>query len=76
MTRLLQRVPPLVVWLAAAALEIASIDTGWIVIDEFAARFVYFYTGYILAGPIFWLAGLRANMSRLRRSGARGSGPC
>ena len=26
--------------------EIAPIDTGWTVIDEFAARFVYFYTGY------------------------------
>src|SRR5262245_1721847 len=57
-TRLLQRVPPLAVWLAAAALEIAPIDTGWIVIDEFAALFVYFYSGYILAGPVFWLAGV------------------
>ena len=57
-TRLVQRVPPLAVWLAAAALEIARIDTGWIVIDEFASRFVYFYTGYILAGPVFLLAGL------------------
>ncbi len=30
-----------------AALEIAPIHTGWTVIDEFAGRFVYFYTGYI-----------------------------
>ncbi|MBV9954114.1 MAG: acyltransferase family protein [Pseudolabrys sp.] len=51
-----QRVPVIVIWLAAAALEIAKIHTGWTVIDEFAARFIYFYTGYILARPIFRLA--------------------
>jgi uncharacterized membrane protein YcfT len=48
--------PPLLIWLAAAALEIAPVETGWTVIDEFAARFVYFYTGYILASRIFALA--------------------
>ncbi|MGA7996853.1 MAG: acyltransferase family protein, partial [Bradyrhizobium sp.] len=42
-------IPPLVIWAAAAALEIAHIETGWTVIDEFAARFVFFYTGYLLA---------------------------
>ena len=31
----------------AALLEIAQIQTGWTVIDEFAARFVYFYSGYL-----------------------------
>lgn len=50
-------IPPLLVWLAAAALEIAPISTGWMVIDEFAARFVYFYTGYLFAARIFTLAG-------------------
>src|SRR5262245_48353077 len=50
------RVPPLVIWLAAAALEIAPIHTGFTVIDEFASRFIYFYTGYILAARIFVLA--------------------
>jgi uncharacterized membrane protein YcfT len=49
-------VPPLAVWLVAAGLEIAPIETGWTVIDEFASRFVYFYTGYILAQRIFALA--------------------
>jgi uncharacterized membrane protein YcfT len=48
--------PPLALWLFAAALEIAPIATGYTVIDEFAARFVYFYTGYILAARIFALA--------------------
>ena len=50
------KIPPLVVWLAAAALEIAPIATGSTVIDEFAGRFVYFYTGYLLAPRIFALA--------------------
>jgi len=54
--KLLRRVPVAVVWLAAAALEIAHIDTGWMVPDEFAARFVYFYTGYVLAAHIFAVA--------------------
>jgi uncharacterized membrane protein YcfT len=55
-TKLTRAVPPAIIWLIAAALEIAPIDTGWTVIDEFAARFVYFYTGYILAPHIFRLA--------------------
>jgi uncharacterized membrane protein YcfT len=50
------RVPVSVVLLAAAALEIAHVHTGATVIDEFAARFVYFYTGYLLAPRIFALA--------------------
>jgi uncharacterized membrane protein YcfT len=50
------RVPAWLIWLAAAALEIAPIATGWTVIDEFASRFVYFYTGYLLAPRIFAFA--------------------
>lgn len=55
-TKLARGVPPLAIWLVAAALEIAPIDTGWTIIDEFASRFVYFYTGYVLAPHIFTLA--------------------
>ena len=47
--KLTRRVPWPIVWVVAAALEIAHINTGWMVLDEFAARFVYFYTGYIAA---------------------------
>jgi uncharacterized membrane protein YcfT len=54
-TRLLRYVPWPIVWLAAAALEIAPIQTGWMVPDEFAARFVYFYSGYLFAAHIFRL---------------------
>src|SRR5262249_30082960 len=53
-------VPTAAVWLIGAALEIAHVGfdvaTGWTVIDEFAGRFVYFYTGYLLAPRIFALA--------------------
>jgi uncharacterized membrane protein YcfT len=55
-TKLVRHVPPAVVWLIAACLEIAPIHTGWTVPDEFAARFVYFYTGYLLAPAIFSFA--------------------
>jgi uncharacterized membrane protein YcfT len=55
-TRLLKNVPWLLVWVAAAALEIAHINTGSVLIDEFAARYVYFYSGYIFARQVFWLA--------------------
>jgi uncharacterized membrane protein YcfT len=50
------RVPAWLIWLVAAALEIAPIETGWTVVDEFAGRFVYFYTGYLLAPRIFAFA--------------------
>jgi uncharacterized membrane protein YcfT len=55
-TKLSRPIPPIVVWLILAALEIAHIDTGWTVIDEFARRFVFFYTGYMMAPRVFALA--------------------
>jgi uncharacterized membrane protein YcfT len=55
-TKAVRNAPALLVWLVAAALQIAQIDTGWTAIDEFAGRFVYFYTGYLMAGRIFALA--------------------
>jgi len=55
-TRLTRPLPPLLVWLVAAALEIAHVKTGSVVIDEFAARFVYFYSGYLFARAVFAFA--------------------
>jgi uncharacterized membrane protein YcfT len=55
-TRLVKSVPWPVVWLVAAALEVAPIHTGSVLIDEFAGRFVYFYSGYIFADYVFRLA--------------------
>jgi uncharacterized membrane protein YcfT len=49
-------IPAALVWLVAAALESAPIATGFTVIDEFAARFVFFYTGYLCARQVFALA--------------------
>ena len=49
-------VPVIVIWTVLAALEIAHIQTGWTAVDEFANRFVYFYTGYVLASRIFTIA--------------------
>ena len=51
-----RRFPWWLVWLVAAALEIAPIHTGWTMIDEFAGRFVYFYSGYIFAPAVFRFA--------------------
>jgi len=51
--KLTRVVPWPMIWLAGAALEAAHVNTGWTVIDEFAHRFVYFYTGYIFATYIF-----------------------
>jgi uncharacterized membrane protein YcfT len=55
-TKAARRVPPAVILIAAAALQIAAIDTGWTAIDEFAGRFVYFYAGYLFAPRIFAFA--------------------
>lgn len=55
-TKLTLRVPPLVIWLVGAALEMAHVSTGWVVIDEFAMRFIYFYSGYLFAAHVFRLS--------------------
>ena len=43
-------------WSAAALLQIAQVHTDSTVIDEFCARFVYFYSGYLLAPYVFAFA--------------------
>lgn len=50
------RLPHWAVLVAAAALQIAHIQTGLYLIDQFAAYFVYFYAAYALAPHIFRLA--------------------
>src|SRR5271170_6878117 len=51
-----RRMPPLVIWSLAALLEMAHVATGWTAIDEFCARFVYIYSGYISANYVFALS--------------------
>jgi uncharacterized membrane protein YcfT len=53
LTKLLKDVPPLMVFVMAALLEILPVHTGWVAIDEFASRYVYFFAGYWLAPMIF-----------------------
>jgi uncharacterized membrane protein YcfT len=55
-TRLARGAPPVLIFALAALLEALKIHTGWTVIDEFAARFVYFFAGYWLASYVFMLA--------------------
>jgi uncharacterized membrane protein YcfT len=55
-TKAVRRAPPPAIWFAAAALEMMRVATGWTVIDEFCARFVYFYSGYLFASYVFALS--------------------
>jgi len=70
--KLTRQMPAPVIWGVAAGLEMSHIATGWTVIDEFCARFVYIYSGYLFAAyvfaisdrargrPVFAIAGLLA----------------
>jgi uncharacterized membrane protein YcfT len=51
-----KRVPWQIIWIVGAGLQMAKIETGWVIPDEFAARFVFFYSGYIFAPAIFRFA--------------------
>ncbi|UXN61581.1 acyltransferase family protein [Phyllobacterium zundukense] len=55
-TRLVKGANLWLVLLIAAGLETLPIHTGWLVIDEFCSRFVYFFAGYAFAPAIFRLA--------------------
>jgi uncharacterized membrane protein YcfT len=54
--KLTRRLPPALIWITAALLESAHVSTGWTIPDEFCARFVYIYTGYLFANYIFALS--------------------
>ena len=58
-----RQVPPVLIFAIGAGLEMLPIETGWLLIDEFCARFVYFFAGYWMAQRIFDFAfevGLRS----------------
>ena len=55
-TKLTRNITPSAIWAVAAALQMAHVVTGWTVIDEFCARFVYFYSGYLFADFVFALS--------------------
>ncbi len=62
LTKALKPVPPWVVCGIAAGLEMSHIQTGYTLIDEFGARYVYFFAGYWMAAHVFKLA---ASVNRL-----------
>lgn len=47
------RVPMWMTGLFGTILHLAGIETGWLLVDEFASRFVFFFAGYALAPFIF-----------------------
>jgi uncharacterized membrane protein YcfT len=55
------RAPRWAVLLAGAALQMAAIQTGSYLVDQFCAYFVYFYAGYVLSPAIFRLADWAGN---------------
>ena len=59
-TKLLRQGAALLVFAAAAVLEMLPVHTGWILIDEFASRYVYFFAGYWLAPHVFKFARQRS----------------
>ena len=63
-TKATRQLPPILIWSIAALLEMAHFSTGWTAIDEFGARFVYFYMGYLFADYVFaFAAWVRAQPS-------------
>lgn len=54
--KLTRNMPAILVWGVAALLESLRVTTGWTAIDEFAARFVYIYSGYLFADYVFALS--------------------
>lgn len=55
--------PPAAILLGGAILESLPVETGYVLLDEFAARFVYFYSGYLFASRIFAFAGAISSAS-------------
>lgn len=65
-TKTFHRAPPVLVWLCAAALQVAEFDTGIKIFDRFAKYYVFFYTGYLLAPYVLRFA--RAASARPMRA--------
>ena len=56
LTKALRRAPVALVWLFAATLQVAQIDTDMKVVDKFSAYYVFFYTGYAFAPYVLRIA--------------------
>ncbi|MFK7901351.1 MAG: acyltransferase family protein, partial [Nitratireductor sp.] len=61
-TRLLKSLPWWALFAGAALLQILPIHTGYLLVDEFSSRYVFFLAGYLFANKIFDIADwLKAN---------------
>lgn len=59
------KAPKWAVWAFGAAFQMAHVQTGSYLVDQFCAYFVYFYSGYIFAPMIFRLVDWAAANTRL-----------
>lgn len=55
-TRLLKSLPWWAMFIGAAILQISPIHLGYLIVDEFASRYVFFIAGFLFAANIFNLA--------------------
>jgi uncharacterized membrane protein YcfT len=67
--RLTRRLPMALVLGVAAALEIAHVDSGWFIFDQFCARLVYFLAGYYACRSVFAVAAWAQGHARLALAG-------
>jgi uncharacterized membrane protein YcfT len=68
-TRLVRGLPAWLVLTWAALMEVMPIATGSVIYDEFAARYVYFFAGYLFAGRVFAFEALSARHLALTVAG-------
>lgn len=64
-TRLVAGVPAWIILGITAILQMSSVHTGITVIDQFCLRFVYFYSGFLLASKVFDLAAFASRRPSL-----------
>jgi uncharacterized membrane protein YcfT len=55
-TRFVRTLPAWLVFAWSAVMEMLPVHTGWLIFDEFASRYVYFFAGYAFAGQAFAMA--------------------
>ena len=72
LTKVTRNVPWPLMLAAAAAMHIAPVHTGWITLDEFASRYVFFYSGYVFAPLFFRMAAWAANRIWIALAGLAG----
>lgn len=63
------RAPKWAVFGVGAVLQMASVHTGSYLVDQFAAYFVFFYAGYILAPRLFQVAAIASDKVVLSLAG-------